>query len=109
MLVSITTLIVIAALVGFFSLGTGLLSGFLFGTLNRVFFRYQFSRWVESQFDDMQEQFKLGLERAESQAQTTVAQAQAQTQKIYRIAAEHVAANKVPGFNVDQPDQDQSN
>jgi hypothetical protein len=101
----ITSLIVVAALMGFLGLSAGLLAGFLFGTLNRVFFRYQFNRWVSVQFDDMQAQFKAGLDRANAQAQETVAQAQAQTQKIYRLAAEHVVANKVPGVTAVIPDR----
>ncbi len=99
---SITTLIVLAATIGFLSLVTGFTGGFLYGTLNRVFFRHRFREWVDGEMIQMQEYLQTGLGKAQEQAQQMVATAHAQTQTIYKAAAEHAAAVKLPGVKTQQ-------
>ena len=107
--VSITTLIFLAGLTGILTLGVGLFGGFIFGTLNRIFFRHQFHRWVTKETDEMQDQFKQGLAEAQAQANQMIAHAHEHTQKIYRVAAEHAVANKIPGVDVELPPKDSMN
>jgi len=97
---SITTLILLMLVSSVFGVCFGTFGGFIFGTLNRVFFRYQFRGWVEQEMVTMQREFSKGVLEAENRANTMVAEAHAQTQEIYKLAAEHAMAVQLPGVKI---------
>lgn len=90
---SITTLIVLGATVGFL----GFFVGTLFGTFSRLFFRSQFKDWVSEEMTRLQLEISNRLDIVDKQTAEAVAAAHIQTQAIYKAAAEHAAQVKLPG------------